>query len=440
MKKALALTMAAAMSLSLAACGGSSASSTAASTDASTGTDTTASSAGSTTITVVSSFGGEDGNRQNFLDYIAKYEDETGNKVKETGTTADETWKAQVQTDFQSNAEPDVLFYFIGVDSNPIVESGKVVPVDEIRAEYPEYAANMKDSLMGSSPVDGKTYAVPFVGYWESMYVNTKVLADAGVDVPTNDGYTWDQFMTDCQKVKDAGYTPIAMSLQQTPHYWFEYTVLNHDTPANHTTIPASVDDEAGKAWTAGMDDIKTLYENGFLPANTLTATDDETFQMMADDEAAFAIDGSWKYGWFVDNADLDNFVAICPPSQGDRGQNDIIGGISMGYYITRKAWDDPEKRDACVKFVETMTSDEATSAFANAGNVTALKNEVTPTGDTNPLLNSIFAMTASATSVTGATQDGLLGEQRDNLFSNIKNICTGEMTSADALQEMLDK
>ena len=78
----------------------------------------------------------------------------------------------------------------------------------------------MNDDLIPASPVDGVKYAVPFYGYWEGMYVNKKVCEDAGVEIPGPDT-TWEQFMETCQKIKDAGYTPIAASLIKEPHYWF---------------------------------------------------------------------------------------------------------------------------------------------------------------------------------------------------------------------------
>ena len=108
------------------------------------------------------------------------------------------------------------------------------------------------------------------------MFVNKEVLKKAGVDVPTKDT-TWDEFLQMCEKIKKAGYTPIAASLLEIPHYWFEYSIYNFDSPTTHNTVPAKVDDAAGKAWVSGLEDIKTLYEKGYFPANTLTAKDDDS-------------------------------------------------------------------------------------------------------------------------------------------------------------------
>ncbi len=391
-------------------------------------------------LTVVTSYGGDDGNRANYEAALAGYEAATGNKVLDASATSNEEWKAKVMTDFETGTEPDVLFYFNGNDSDAIVSAGKVVSLDDIRAAYPEYATNMKADMLVPSSVDGKIYSVPVNGYWESMYVNTKVLATAGVTLP-GAGYTWDQFLLDCQKIKDAGFTPVAVSLQEVPHYWFEFTVYNNGNTANHLNVPAASTDETGMKWAKGLEDIKALYDAGYLPENTLTATDAETVQLMADGQAAFLIDGSWKIGFFQTNcADhLEDFALAYVPAKGERQATDLIGGISMGYYITKKAWDDPAKRDAAVKFVEYMTSDEQVSIFSVTA-VTALKNGVTPAANLDSLQKSAIAMCAGATSVVGAVQDKLTAEQRGDLFANVKNIVTGKITAPEAIDSALAK
>lgn len=388
-------------------------------------------------ITVVTSYGGDDGNRANYEAAYKAYEKATGNTVKDASGTSNEEWKSKIMADFETGAEPDVLFYFNGVDSNKLVQGGKVVSIDEIREKYPDYASNMKDELLGASPVDGKNYSVPVNGYWEGLFVNKKVLKDCGVEVPGKD-YTWDQFLKDCEAIKAKGYTPIACSLQEVPHYWFEFCVFNHDTVDTHTKLPTSSTDEAGKAWTAGLNDIKTLYEKGYFPKNTITATDAETFQLMADNKAAFAIDGSWKIGWFQQNAkNIDDFTVTYVPAANQRKTTDIIGGLSMGYYITKKAWDDPAKQKACVDFVKAMTTDEVVSTFG-ATAVTALKNGTKAPDNADSLVKAALSMAAGATGIAPATQDGLNQTARTALFADIKNIVTGKTTAEKAIDKCL--
>ncbi len=407
--------------------------------------------AGPVEITVTTTFAGEDSNAQNYKNAVAAWEAETGNTVSDTSATSDETFKTRIITDFETGSEPDVLFFFNGADANDFVNAGKVVSIDDIRAEFPEFASNMNDDLIAASPADGVKYAVPVNGYWEAMFVNTKVLEDAGVAMPGAD-YTWDQFLADCRKIKDAGYAPIAAALGNIPHYWWEFAIFNQQTPANHLDIPGAADDATGAQWVAGLEDIKTLYEKGYFPDNTLSATDDETFAMFTDDKAAFLLDGSWKVGGIVgscqsdpeDPATLDadklsHFDVTYFPGKGNRKTTDMIGGLSMGYYITTKAWEDPDKKAAAVSFVEYMTSDEVVPQFAQH-TASALKNApAVDESQFNALQVKAMSMMSGVTSLTGAVQDLFNGDCRVSTFDGMPDIVVGNVSAADAVQEGID-
>ena len=394
-------------------------------------------------ITVITPFNENDGNRQNFVTAYTAYEEASGNTIVDVETAAvDEAWKRKVLKDFENGNEPDVINFFIGADADVLIENNKLVPISEIRKEFPDYASNMKESLMPVSTYDGRQYAVSVYGYWEGLFINKKVLEDCGISIPGAD-YTWEQFIADCRIIRDNGYTPIACSLMQIPHYWFEYCIFNNGTVASHPRMPGSVDDEIGKNWIAGLEDIKMLYEEGFFPDNTNEAEDEVTSQMILNDQAAFLLEGSWKVGWFQDMAgargiDVNNFTVTHFPSRGERKSTDAIGGFSMGYSITRKAWEDPAKRVACVEFVSAMTTDEVTSIFGEL-TVTALKNGVITSGEKLDMLaEASMAMTKGCTAMVPATQDSINPAAREALFSGIPDIVTGKITAREALAECL--
>lgn len=399
----------------------------------------TASAEEGVSLNVTTTFAGTESNVELYQETIQNWEKETGNKVEDSSSTADETFKARVISDFETGAEPDVMFYFNGNDSNPFVEAGKVVPISEIREEYPEYADNMKDDMIPASPADGVQYAVPFYGYWEGLYCNKTVLEVAGVEVPGQET-TWDQFLESCQKIKDAGYTPIAVSLAKEPHYWFEFSIFNHDSAKTHLTVPEAVDDEAGKAWQAGLEDLKELYEKGFLSENTNTATADEVFQSFLEGKSAFYVDGSWKMGGIKEGTDnIDNFTVTYVPGNGDRKSADMVAGLSSGWYISRKCWEDEKKRDAAVDLIETFISDESVSKFAGTA-TTALKNGVIiDESSLTSLEKDALAMLKGATAVTGAAQDLLTQDERSPIFDNMPQIVEGQTDITEAVQEVLD-
>ncbi len=388
-------------------------------------------------LTVISPFDINDGNHANYVNAYEAYEESSGNTIIDKSGTSNEAWKKQILSDFEKGEEADVLFFFTGADADTLIKNNKVVPISEIRKGYKDYANNMKDSMMPVSMADGRQYAVPVNGYWEGLYINEKVLQECGIDIPGAD-YTWNQFIEDCQTIKDNGFTPIACSLNDVPHYWFEFCTFNNGTIYNHATLPTRSSDDIGNIWTDGFEDIKFLYESGFFPENTNTMTDSESNLLMTKNEAAFMLDGSWKLGWFEANAsDINDFTVTYVPAKGERKATDIVGGLSMGYYITKKAWDDSAKRKACVEFIMAMTTDEVVNSFGSLS-VTALKKGTTPPADANALVMSALEMTKGCTGIVQAVQDRLIPSVRDSLFADVKKIVTGQITSREAIDNCL--
>lgn len=451
MKKAIALILTALLTASVCTGCGSSATASTGST-ASTAGSVAASAAPSkkVSLNVVTSYGADDGNRKNFEAAYTSWQEKTGNEVKDTSGDGSEDWKVKVMNSFEVGSEPDVLFFWNGADANKLVKNQKVVSIDEIRKEYPDYASNMKEDMLGASPVDNKNYSVPVNGYWESMFVNTKVLSDSGVTVPDS-GYTYDQFLKDCAAVKAKGFTPIAVSLHEVPNYWFEFLSYNYSSAATFNKTPETTTDEAGKAWISGLTDLKDLYARGFLPVNTNSTTDADTNNLMSQNKAAFMIDGSWKVGWFEENmkedmdgdgkADIENIAVTFPPVKGDtRKSTDYIGGISMGYYITTKAWNDPDKRAACVDFISHMTADDVVSKFCSAGSVSALKNGVTAQSDSSSLVKKVNEMNKEVTGISPAVEDLMDNKSvRTPFFADVKNMVVGKVDITKSVASVID-
>lgn len=393
---------------------------------------------------VVTSYGGNDGNRPDFEAAVKAYEASTGNIVIDGSATSNEGWKAKVLADFETGSEPDVLFFFTNADVDPIINARRVVSIEEIREVYPDYAANMKESMLAVA-ADGNHYAVPSAGYWENLFVNKAVLKACGVAMPGPD-YTWEQFLTDCETIKACGYIPIACSLYEVPHYLFEFAVMNNGALDNHLEVPTVdengdlIQDATAQKWIAALSDIQELYESGCFPTNTLTATDAETVSLFAEGRAAFLIDGSWQVGYLSEHHGdrLENFAISYVPAKGERKATEAIGGISMGYFITRKAWEDEEKREAAVEFVTQLTSDEVLSTFIRT-EVTALIDGASP-DDLNSLEQSAADANGGITGVSLAVQDSISAEAKSDLFANIQKVVTGRMTPEAAVTSAIKR
>lgn len=392
-------------------------------------------------LSVTTTWAGNDDSAKTYKWYLQSYIKESGNIVNDYSGSANEIFKEKIQMDFEVGGESDILFYFNGSVADSFIKAGRVVSLDTIREEYPEYGNNIAESALVPSAVDGKAYCLPAYGYWEALFVNKKVCEAAGVEIP--DEYTtWEEFEEICTKIRTAGYTPIAVSLAMEPHYWFEFAIYNHVSPETHSQIPSTQGEQSSLAWKAGLTDLKDMYSKGYFPTNTLFTSSDESFQRFLDGESAFLVDGSWRVGQITTNAEnIEDFTVTYVPGKGERKNTDIIGGFSSGWYITTKAWSDPDKRKAAVDFITHLTSEEAISDFASISvSATALKNgaKYNESG-LNPLQKDAVKMLNGITSISPAVQDSLSVNSRAPFFAGMSDIVTGRVSVEETMEEFFN-
>jgi len=131
-------------------------------------------------------------------------------------------YQTKLQTIINSKQAPDVFFNWGGGSIQPFVKAGLLEPLDDMIAKDPGLKSNFLPSVFNSAIVDGKAYGVPMRGTQPVfLFTNKKVLADAGLQVPT----TWDEMLNAVKVLKAKGVTPFALGgADQWPTLmWFEY-------------------------------------------------------------------------------------------------------------------------------------------------------------------------------------------------------------------------
>ncbi|NLL79244.1 MAG: extracellular solute-binding protein [Clostridiales bacterium] len=439
-KKLLSALLATAMTATLlAGCGSKPAETTApdaASTEAATeaGEDTAAAPTGeAVTLKTVSMFGGTDPNASVYEEIIAKFQEENPNvTVEDSSAVADNECKASVVADFSVGNEPDVLQFFTDAQATNLVATDKLVSIEEIRAEYPDYAKDtLETALAGVTNTDGVQRAVPTTGFSEVLYCNKDLFDQYGLELPTD----WDSLTTAVTTFKENGIIPIAVSLNNIPHYWIEACILYSAGLDSYQSLPETAPAE----WVAGLETFKTLRDMGAFPEDTDTVDNDYVGELFKSKQAAMQLDGTWYAGGIEDK---ENTVAVAFPGVANQKAEagTITSGFSSGFYITRKAWDDPAKRDAAVKFVMAQTSKEAVSAYwAKGGFVNKCATEVSTTETLTPLAQSIADVNAAAgNNFAGPIDSRMDAEAFTNIVNSICDISTGSASAEDVLNDAL--
>lgn len=380
------------------------------------------------TIRSVSMFGGTDPStaayQQLIKDFQAQYPYIT---VTDESATADETWKARITTDFSSDNDPDVLFYFTGADAKQLIDNKKVVDLDTIKAAYPDYGKDITATAMSFMQYsDGKTYAVPVRGFWEGLFCNKDLFNKYGLRLPT----TWYNLVTAIQTFSANGIIPIAASFSDVPHYWIENMILSVGGIEDHHVSPTGT---YPPSWESALGYFKTLYDIGAFPKDVNATTNDVTGNLFREKKAAMQLDGSWFLGGIKDQ---DNTTVIPFPVTpgGKKDASDIIAGFSSGFYISTKAWNDPDKQDAAAKFVMFMTSKDAIGLLTKDSGAPAA--DVAPSASMTNLQKAGLAITSKARTAEMPIDSRMSKEAWTYLVSMIGQITTGKAMPRDVLTQ----
>lgn len=175
----------------------------------------------------------------------------------------------------------------------------------------------------------------------------------------------------------------------------------------------------------------------GAFPADAATTQHELVQAQFIDKQAAMFVDGSWAVGAMTDP---DNTVILPIPSTGN-GKNDgtqIISGFSSGFYITRKAWDDPAKRDAAVKFVQAMTTTEVIGELVTVAGGGAPAADVGELSGLSPLGACGAAMAGKASAVDGAIDGWLAKPAWEYLLGKVAGIAAGSEDPAAVVDEVI--
>ena len=307
------------------------------------------------TLKTSSIFSGKDTAGDIYINLLKTWQEATGNIVLDTSSTSDEGWKTGVLHDFAAGNEADVLFFYAKTGDSALILS-RVIPIREINQAYPGLDLPENSAIAEN---DGVVYAIPVRPFWEALFCNADLFEAHQIELPT----TWEKLETAIQRFNKLGITPIAVSLSDMPHYLAEFCILSAGSPEDHRSRPRR-GERVPESWVEGMRLIRRLSELNAFPSNVNATTNDVVSQMFLDKRAAMHIDGSW-FANGIPPENMDTTVVIPFPSYSEKSDPSVvIGGISMGFYLSRAAWEDTNKRDAAVSLLAFLSKGENAMAL----------------------------------------------------------------------------
>ena len=300
----------------------------------------------------------------------------------------------------------------------------------------PEWKALYSDVALTTNSRDGKIYASSSEGSLVGYFYNKELFEKAGIAEPAK---TWDEFWQQCDKLKAAGITPLALDTADSAwvtSLWAGamiatsgdegYEFMKQMNPIdynNQPTIDAFTNVQKMLQEYTTLDAIGGKYEhaaNNFLSG-----------------QAAMIANGPWMIGDFSDEtkttADFADKVgvAIFPG-------NFVYDAPIQGYFVTKQ--DDPALEEAAVEMVRFFTSAHAQQvALEVQGMVPASSSvEITETAKQNyPLLVEFLDLAEGATVRTDNLQATMYPNLLDVVSQDLPLLASGEMTPTEFCQTL---
>lgn len=239
---------------------------------------------------------------------LDKYAEISGVKIKFEGTQSSQ-YNANLRLQLENGTGPDLYYarsYKTGIE---LFENGFAMDCTNIKGVMENFTDGSRDPWQ--TP-DGKMFAVPFAAVSQVIYYNTKMFEELNLQVPN----TWEEFMTVCKTLKDAGKTPLAngiadkwdvlecVFLGMLPNY-----IGGVDGRKPYETGEKKMNDEA---FTKAIADFATLAQ--YLPDGFQAIGNNDANALFGTEQAAMLIDGSWSGGTIGESFGLEHYGAFAFP------------------------------------------------------------------------------------------------------------------------------
>ncbi|MDC4233429.1 ABC transporter substrate-binding protein [Actinomyces sp. B33] len=202
-----------------------------------------------------------------------------------------------------------------------------------------DWAGRVSQNWKQSASTDNGLYGLPVgASFAFGMLYNKDVYANLGLDIPRS----WDEFMANNQKIKDAGITPVIQTYSDTwtsqlPVLGDAYNVLAADPQwaDKYTGNKAKYVDPPAFAGFQHMEDVFTA---GYMNDDYASATYDDGVKMLAEGTGAHfpMLTSNIAAAVGANYPDADPSIGVFPIPSDDPSINGLTIGTPNGMYIPK--------------------------------------------------------------------------------------------------------
>ncbi len=326
------------------------------------------------------------------------YKAKTGITIEGTPSNWDGYFE-KLATQAASGSMPDVVqmdYLYI----NTYAANGSLLDLTEYTKNGTIDTSTIDESLLSSGVINGKLVGIPIATSILAFPTNTKVLEEAGIELPTSD-WTWDDFIEICHTVKEkTGKYGFAI-LPTSDTNFFNYWVRQHGEALfnEEQTALGYSDDSIMIEW---LDMWKELMDSGCVPnpdeyAQIKVAGTDSS--PIITDNAAFIQE--WNNFNTKVQGKNDNLVLLTPP---------LLEGGSLGLWLKPAMFlcvsSNSNVKDIAAEFINWFENGEDANSIMMAERGTpsssSVRDYMTNSGTLTDAQKEMFQYTTDVTSICG--------------------------------------
>jgi glucose/mannose transport system substrate-binding protein len=227
---------------------------------------------------------------------FAKEYEKRGGKWVDGASVGPQAEHAAVLNAIAGGNPPAAFQWNIGVAVRQLAEQGLLANLDDL-ANAGDWSRHLPPLLVKNITVDGHVIAVPVNLHGANwMWYSTKIFGELNMAPPK----TWDEFLAEADKIKAAGYLPIAMGGNSQQTGWLFYATLAGVSGKDvYRKIFVNHD-----ATAAGGEAVRRAFETmgkirQYADAGGSNRKWNDTLALVETNKAAFMIAGDWAKGDF---------------------------------------------------------------------------------------------------------------------------------------------
>lgn len=356
-------------------------------------------------------------------------------KVEVEELPSDSSYTDKMKVLAASKALPDIVEGKDGV-LELAIRNGQAIDLSSYVNADADYKKVIGPDAIKANTRDGKLYSISSARQLIGYFYNKDLFAKAGI-TPAK---TWDEFMSNLQKLSDKGITPISMMTGE--NCWTTNLLLGAMIGTSSQAGSEFMTNKYPTSYNtpemqAALGKIKTILSK-YTTKDAIGAKYDIAANHFLQENTAMIVNGPWMTTDFSNKdkaaAGLANKIGVALfPNDGVYAQYEI------GYMVCAK---DKAKQDAAFEFIKYKTNADSQRIMLEDSGTIPLTGEVKMSDDykqKNPLVAELIGLSTNAkyafNSIDQISYAGVITE----MSKDYPSLVSGDMSVPDMISAMTD-